>query len=80
MNREIDRDSSEADCTLAELVRDPLIGLVMKSDGVDRHSIELLFERLTQEGPRAAQSSRRSSRSRKRYQPPTTGRNHGLPE
>ena len=32
--------------TLAELVEDPLVGLVMKSDGVDRRSIELLFERV----------------------------------
>jgi hypothetical protein len=32
--------------SLAELVEDPLIGLLMKSDGVDRRSIELLFERI----------------------------------
>ena len=32
--------------SLAELVEDPLIGLLMKSDGVDRRSIELLFERV----------------------------------
>jgi hypothetical protein len=32
--------------TLVELVEDPLVGLLMKSDGVDRHSIELLFERV----------------------------------
>jgi hypothetical protein len=37
------------DSTLAELVRDPLIGLVMKSDGVERSCIEALFERLAQE-------------------------------
>lgn len=35
-----------AECSLAELVADPLIGLIMKSDGVDRRSIELLFERI----------------------------------
>ena len=51
MNREIDNDGGEAHCTLAELVRDPLIGLVMQSDGVDRHSIELLFERIARERP-----------------------------
>lgn len=35
-----------AEYSLAELVEDPLIGLVMKSDGVDRRNIELLFERV----------------------------------
>jgi hypothetical protein len=54
MNREIGTDSGEDHCTLAELVRDPLIGLVMKSDGVDRHSIELLFERIARERPNFA--------------------------
>jgi hypothetical protein len=49
MNREISTDSGEDDCTLAELVRDPLIGLLMHSDGVDRHSVELLFERIARE-------------------------------
>jgi hypothetical protein len=34
--------------SLAELVSDPLIGLLMKSDGVDRRSIEMLFERLAE--------------------------------
>ena len=32
--------------SLAELVEDPLVGLVMKSDGVDCRSVELLFERV----------------------------------
>jgi hypothetical protein len=49
MNRENDNDNGEAHCTLAELVRDPLIGLVMHSDGVDRHSVELLFDRIARE-------------------------------
>jgi hypothetical protein len=53
MNGEIDNAAGEAHCTLAQLVRDPLVGLVMKSDGVDRHSIELLFERLARERPTA---------------------------
>lgn len=35
--------------SLAELVADPLIRLLMKSDGVDRRSIEVLFERLAQQ-------------------------------
>jgi hypothetical protein len=37
-----------AECSLAELVEDPLIGLMMKSDGVDRRRVELLFEHLSQ--------------------------------
>jgi hypothetical protein len=49
MNRENDNDNGEAHCTLAELVHDPLIGLLMHSDGVDRHSVELLFERIARE-------------------------------
>jgi hypothetical protein len=40
----MDRRTTES--SLAELVEDPLIGLLMKSDGVDRRSIELLFERV----------------------------------
>jgi hypothetical protein len=51
MNRENDNDNGEAHCTLAELVRDPLIGLLMHSDGVDRRSIEVLFERIARERP-----------------------------
>ena len=51
MDREIEEDGREAHWTLAELVRDPLIGLLMRSDGVDRHSIELLFERIARERP-----------------------------
>ena len=54
MNRERGIDCGEEDCTLAELVRDPLVGLVMKSDGVDGRSIELLFERIARERPKEA--------------------------
>ena len=39
-----------AQCSLAELMADPLIGLVMKSDGVDRRDLELLLERVAREG------------------------------
>jgi hypothetical protein len=39
-------DDRTTESSLAELVEDPLIGLLMKSDGVDRRSIELLFERV----------------------------------
>jgi hypothetical protein len=39
-------DHKTAEYSLAELVDDPLVGLLMKSDGVDRRSIELLFDRI----------------------------------
>ena len=39
-------DHGTTEYSLAELVEDPLVGLLMKSDGVDRRSIELLFERV----------------------------------
>jgi hypothetical protein len=37
-----------AQCSLAELMADPLIGLVMKSDGVDR-DLDLLLKRVARE-------------------------------
>jgi hypothetical protein len=51
MDREIDNQPRAASATLAELMRDPLIGLVMKSDGVDPRCIELLFERIARDRP-----------------------------
>jgi len=39
-------DHKITEYSLAELVEDPLIGLLMKSDGVHRRSIERLFERV----------------------------------
>jgi hypothetical protein len=42
-------DDCIAQPSLAELVSDPLVGLLMKSDGVDRRSIELLFKCLAQQ-------------------------------
>jgi hypothetical protein len=39
--------------SLAELMDDPLIGLVMKSDGVDRRELELLLGRVARERSRA---------------------------
>lgn len=47
-----------AECSLTELVEDPLIGLMMKSDGVDRRSIELLFERIGKERIRGSEGLR----------------------
>jgi hypothetical protein len=38
-----------AELSLAELVSDPLVGLLMKSDGVERRSVEILFERLVKQ-------------------------------
>ena len=40
------------ECSLAELVEDPLVGLLMKSDGVDRRAVEFLFERVARERAR----------------------------
>jgi hypothetical protein len=51
MNRNI------PECSLAELFEDLLIGLVMKSDGVDRIHLELLFERVARERGRNLCSS-----------------------
>ena len=39
-------DHKTTEHSFAELVEDPLVGLLMKSDGVDRCSIELLLERV----------------------------------
>ena len=38
------------ECSLAELMEDPLVGLVMQSDGVDCCELELLFERVAHRG------------------------------
>ena len=38
-----------AGCSLVELIDDPLIRLVMNSDGVRRRELELLFERVARE-------------------------------
>ena len=37
---------SIAECPLAELVDDPLVGLIMKSDGVNRAALRTLLERV----------------------------------
>jgi hypothetical protein len=39
--------------TLAELMQDPLIHLMMRSDGIDHGSIEALFARIAQSRGRA---------------------------
>ena len=44
-------------CSLTELVDDPMVGLVMKSDGVDRSEFELLLQRLARERLRAKQAA-----------------------
>ena len=48
-----------AECSLAELMEDPLVGLVMQSDGLDRSELNLLFERV---GRGQACADRRESR------------------
>jgi hypothetical protein len=40
-------------CSLAELVGDPLIGLVMRNDGVDRSKLERLLQRVARKRLRA---------------------------
>jgi hypothetical protein len=47
-----------AECSLAELVGDPVVGLLMKSDGVDRRSVELLIERVARERASDLEGSR----------------------
>jgi hypothetical protein len=37
-----------AGCSLAELIDDPLTGLVVKSDGVDRHQLKILLAQVAQ--------------------------------
>ena len=60
-----------AESSLTGLVRDPLVGLVMKSDGVDRRSIELLFQRIGRGlGPRL--EALRQSRARQEIDRCTT--------
>jgi hypothetical protein len=49
----------DAECSLAELVRDPLIRLIMKSDGVDPRSVEHLFERISLRRPPQPEAGRR---------------------
>jgi hypothetical protein len=43
---------------LAELLDDPLVGLVMKSDGVDRRCLEQLLERVAEGHSAAAEGAR----------------------
>jgi hypothetical protein len=56
MNGDFDKAAGAVNLTLAQLVHDPLIGLMMKSDGVDRNSIEALFARIAQQRPRGARA------------------------
>ena len=42
-----------AECSLAELVDDPLVGLVMKRDGVNHAELTLLLERVARQRLRA---------------------------
>ena len=42
-------DIVTAECSLADLVHDPLIGLVMKSGGVDPAALEPLLEQVARD-------------------------------
>jgi hypothetical protein len=53
MTREIDHTPGAGNPTLAELIGDPLIRLMMQSDGVDPKSLETLFERVNRGRARA---------------------------
>lgn len=44
-------------CLLTELVDDPMVGLVMKSDRVDRSELKLLLQRLARKRLRAKQTA-----------------------
>lgn len=52
MNGDFNNAISASDLTLTELVEDPLICLMMKSDGVERSNIEALFTRIAQQRSR----------------------------
>jgi hypothetical protein len=52
MNGDIDLTIGADNLTLAELVEDPLVGLMMKSDGIDRSGIEALFGEIAKARPK----------------------------
>jgi len=56
MNGDSDITTNTGSSTLAELVDDPLVRLMMTSDGVDRDSIETLFKRVARQRARVEQS------------------------
>ena len=56
MNGDAEKATNTGRATLAELVEDPLVRLMMTSDGVDRDSIETLFKRLARQRARLRQS------------------------
>ena len=53
MNGDTEMIGGTDNLTLAELMQDPLIHLMMRSDGVDHGSIEGLFARIAQSRGRA---------------------------
>lgn len=54
MNGDSDKGICGRSASLDDLMQDPLIGLMMASDGVDRRTIELLFEQVSRGRPLAA--------------------------
>ena len=57
MNRDSDIAIGCRNLTLGELVGDPLVQAMMKSDGVDRATIEALFAGLARRRQRRSQDS-----------------------
>lgn len=53
MNGDTEMIGATDDLTLAELMQDPLIHMLMRSDGVDHGSVEALFARIAQSRGRA---------------------------
>ncbi len=53
MMKDIDFTPAPLNPTLAELIGDPLVRLMMKSDGVDPKSLETLFARITRQRAKA---------------------------
>ena len=70
--------------TLAELIDDPLTGLVMKSDGVDRRELELLLEQVARKRllapPRKPLSASALDRDGAMLTPPTSQHGSKVPE
>jgi hypothetical protein len=53
MNGDTEMIGASDNLTLAELMQDPLIHMMMRSDGIDHGSIEALFARIAQSRGRA---------------------------
>ena len=79
MNGDSDNRDLQPKLSLDELIQDPLIGLMMASDGVDRRTIELLFEQISCGRSRAAAGFRRRRQAARRHLPRRSGQKRGVP-